>query len=1482
MKKLLIALTTATLATSGFTATFKIVAIPDTQRMAQYYPAKMKGQTEWITNNVATENIAFVTQLGDIVDEGYDLAQWNNATAALDLLDGVVPYSVCIGNHDYDSSSNRVEGVSEYISRFGSSRYSGYSWYKGSHRDLDHYQIFSADGRDWLHINLEFAPDSESLLWAQRVIDENPTLPVILSTHNFLNASTNAPSGILSAAPPSSQWGTVANGGENQWYQFVKQNDQIFMVLSGHYFNGLGGARTNLVNSYGRDVFVMCVNYQDFSDDDAHFRILEFDSANNQINATSYDPNTGNYLADSVNQFTLSMDFSARLTNFNARETFSTIQAANITVVENNLLNSNNSVKVTIPAGQSTADISVVPVGTTDYTDHSNGDYYIQAGSRIEDDLLGGIMLASVAENGRTSMDGTNYYHIAQAPAGGHGQYKVSTATTANTDEYPGDGGLERDVNVAVAYFPFDQGWTCGRVETYQNAATNWDMVASENVKLGVNLTQIPQGDVDTNLLHKATYAAPRWGNPDSDRGIWKLSLPGVDSINDGILLVCGGKNEDNYAAASPFEDGSGWQISVQDSAGTWGTESDPWNFVYVPYNTENVVAGRVGVKNGVVSGTGGFTAVSNAPGTVRLDITGYTPSDGTLIVSTENDWYNSDDFTTYEPDGTGWLIQTRDLPGATPTSSSTPQFTFLFIPFASAPSEPGVDYVATWNTANGDWMTESNWDGTQAMNLWGIPGWVSGNPLNTGAGWENLSEAFIQSGVVNVTPTSSPDGLVAALNVGSNTGDSILNIGSDFTVKGKTRLGYESSAAEVATINQTAGNVSYGSDTNSRSYFGRGDGQSVYNFSGGTIATPGDWDFFGNEVDNTFDTGSFTLNQTAGAFTDTGAGHLVMGDERGTYAEANISGGTFKANAAGFRIASKGVATVTVNGSSRLESSATDFGVGYYTDSGIAATGTLNVAGSGSVTHSGARFMVGRSGHGVLNIGDSATVSLSGKDVWVGRYGTADGEINQSGGTFTASGSGILEVGDSADTTARVTVSGGTFNANSAASTRIGNYGTGSVVIEGTGKLNSSSTFLSVGSHGDAHGTLTVRGNGSVDTTGEFGVGMWRETSGVNGVGVLNISENGAVTNNSPNHFSIGRSGTGTLNLDGNGKLIVTTASDFNIAAWGNGSQGTVNMSGGLLRHLSNKTFYVGRTGNGTFIQTGGEVDVPRFQLAKETGSVGFYSISGGNLAIRNYIGGGVGGSGTFEVNGSAATGITAHRAYFWEDHFRVKLDANGSTPIEVTAGNGYDGKIDLRRALFEVDTLPSFSGQVGDTYDIMRSDVEILIDEAGYPERDMIFSNLSATAEFSYSVVSSGGWEILRLTVLSATSKFERWTGDYGLSGADAAPDFDYDGDGLDNLYEYGLGGDPTNPADRGLSPTYEQDATSLTYVYPKLSDSNSGLDYYLELTDDLIYTPWTNSGYTVTGTGIIDSEFDAVTNRIPADVKDEQFVRLIIEEQ
>ena len=47
-------------------------------------------------------NIKYVLQLGDVVNNDVAI-QWTNAQAALTMLDGVVPYAIAPGNHDFSS-----------------------------------------------------------------------------------------------------------------------------------------------------------------------------------------------------------------------------------------------------------------------------------------------------------------------------------------------------------------------------------------------------------------------------------------------------------------------------------------------------------------------------------------------------------------------------------------------------------------------------------------------------------------------------------------------------------------------------------------------------------------------------------------------------------------------------------------------------------------------------------------------------------------------------------------------------------------------------------------------------------------------------------------------------------------------------------------------------------------------------------------------------------------------------------------------------------------------------------------------------------------------------------------------------------------------------------------------------------------------------------------------------------------------------------
>lgn len=138
-----------------------------------------------------------------------------------------------------------------------------------------------------------------------------------------------------------------------------------------------------------------------------------------------------------------------------------------------------------------------------------------------------------------------------------------------------------------------------------------------------------------------------------------------------------------------------------------------------------------------------------------------------------------------------------------------------------------------------------------------------------------------------------------------------------------------------------------------------------------------------------------------------------------------------------------------------------------------------------------------------------------------------------------------------------------------------------------------------------------------------------------------------------------------------------------------------------------------------------------------------------------------------------------------------------------------------------------------------------------------------------------------VVDIASLQQTSSYDSWAASFGLSGSpDADTDYDYDGDGFSNIYEFGLGGDPTNSAVVGTLPTFEVAGNVGSYVYPQLAaGQDSGLSYYLQTSTNLAVGGWTNAGYTVSGTNVTAGTLDFVTNRIPVD-DPEKFIRLIIE--
>jgi len=160
--------------------------------------------------------------------------------------------------------------------------------------------------------------------------------------------------------------------------------------------------------------------------------------------------------------------------------------------------------------------------------------------------------------------------------------------------------------------------------------------------------------------------------------------------------------------------------------------------------------------------------------------------------------------------------------------------------------------------------------------------------------------------------------------------------------------------------------------------------------------------------------------------------------------------------------------------------------------------------------------------------------------------------------------------------------------------------------------------------------------------------------------------------------------------------------------------------------------------------------------------------------------------------------------------------------------------------------------------------------------------FNSVMAAAPGNY--MADG--EVLSVRTIT---EIERWRVEYfgyADDAGDGANAANPDGDPINNLYEYGLGGNPTNEADIGNIPTFEKASISGTnffeYVHARRTTPGHGLSYYLELTPDLVAGNWTNSGYVaLPATGTIDTDFESVTNRIDTTGKTNEFIRLVIEE-
>ncbi|CAB3864548.1 MULTISPECIES: LamG-like jellyroll fold domain-containing protein [Achromobacter] len=325
-------------------SSFAVAVLPDTQFysryatdaenqqfMRKYGSEPFKAQTQWVADHSKSLGIPFLIHLGDVVDQQGKPDQWKVADAAMAILeDAKVPYSILAGNHDVILDRDYVDASSQasatdaqrnlanepYLKTFSADRAKNQATFGGRDPSGFHeYHVFEAEGQKFMVLSLSWRISDDALTWANQVIRANPTLPVILVNHQLLNIDKDG------VTPLEVPYGLML------WDKLIRDNDQIFMTLNGHYH---GAAHLTKTNAFGNSVEEMVVDYQmAYQGGNGLMRLYEFDLSNNEIRVLSFSPwvpqkpkNTLNTFDQAIltganEQFTIKMDFAKRFGGFN-------------------------------------------------------------------------------------------------------------------------------------------------------------------------------------------------------------------------------------------------------------------------------------------------------------------------------------------------------------------------------------------------------------------------------------------------------------------------------------------------------------------------------------------------------------------------------------------------------------------------------------------------------------------------------------------------------------------------------------------------------------------------------------------------------------------------------------------------------------------------------------------------------------------------------------------------------------------------------------------------------------------------------------------------------------------------------------------------------------------------------------------------------------------------------------------------------------
>ncbi|MBQ7779310.1 MAG: metallophosphoesterase [Clostridia bacterium] len=235
---------------------YTMMVVGDTQYIVQDDVNKLNGDHnhtatmyKWIADNASALKTQIVMGVGDITDIG-NTAQQLHAFNAISQLNGVVPYTVVRGNHDYYSYDfNLAFAVDDYLNQFKENG----GLMDDTSAENSYYKLTAPNGDKWMVVNLDWSPTDEEIAWGCGIIEANPDYQVIIVTHQYM---------FLDGTTVDKEDYNQGTTGTYLWDNLVKKYENVKMVFSGHMESNLI-TMTQSVGDNGNTVSQFLIDAQD-------------------------------------------------------------------------------------------------------------------------------------------------------------------------------------------------------------------------------------------------------------------------------------------------------------------------------------------------------------------------------------------------------------------------------------------------------------------------------------------------------------------------------------------------------------------------------------------------------------------------------------------------------------------------------------------------------------------------------------------------------------------------------------------------------------------------------------------------------------------------------------------------------------------------------------------------------------------------------------------------------------------------------------------------------------------------------------------------------------------------------------------------------------------------------------------------------------------------------------------------------------------